>query len=173
MGNTEKEREREGGNLRQRVDRKRSAEKCTTSALVWQLCGHTTASACVRKRERERRRERGRDGKRGREKGTDGSGRETDVYPPTNTDIGGGRREESQAKSRWARSGLPEFHTHRALLRVPSRREENHTKAEAQPLHERENRREPSGIREWILQKRFEILKRKKNLLVSFASDNG
>lgn len=82
--------ESERGNLWQRVDRKRSAEKCTTSALVWQLCGRTTASACVRKRERERERERGRDVGRGREKGTDGSGRETDVYPPTNTGAGGG-----------------------------------------------------------------------------------
>lgn len=59
---------REGGNLWQRVDRKRSAEKCTTSALVWQLCWHTTASVFARGRERpsgtgrerERARERGR-----------------------------------------------------------------------------------------------------------------
>lgn len=132
-------RKREKGNLWQRVDRKRSAEKCTTSALVWQLCGRTTASACVRKRERERRRERGRDGgrERGREKGTGGSGRETDVYPPTNTDAGGGGREESQAESRWARSGLPEFHTHRALLRVPSRRGEPHEGGGATPSWKR------------------------------------
>lgn len=134
----ETERKRERGNLWQRVDRKRSAEKCTTSAaLVWQLCGRTTASACVRKRERERRRGRGRDGEKGREKGTDGSGREIDVYPPTNTDARGGGREESQAESRWARSGLPEFHTHRALLRVPSRRGEPHEGGGATPSRKR------------------------------------
>jgi len=155
MGN----RKRERGNLWQRVDRKRSAEKCTTSALVWQLCGRTTA--CVRKRERERRRERGRDGERGREKGTDGSGRETDVYPPTNTDARGGGREESQAESRWARSGLPEFHTHRALLRVPSRRGEPHEGGGATPSQKRGPPRIP-GSREWVPRKRLKFFEKKK-----------
>lgn len=42
---------RERANRCQRVDRKRSAEKCTTSALVWQLCRRTTAFACKRARE--------------------------------------------------------------------------------------------------------------------------
>lgn len=154
-------RKRERGKLWQRVDRKRSAEKCTTSALVWQLCGRTTASACVRKRERERLRERGRDGERGREKGTDGSGREIDVYPPTNTDAGGGGREESQAESRWARSGLPEFHTHRALLRMPSRREEPHEGGGATPSRERGPPRIPD-FREWFLRKRSRVFEKEK-----------
>lgn len=158
----ETERKRERGNLWQRVDRKRSAEKCTTSALVWQLCGRTTASACVRKRERERRRERGRDGERGKEKGTDGSGRETDVYPPTNTDAGGGGREESQAESRWARSGLPEFHTHRALLRVPSRRGEPHEGGDATPSRKREPPRIPGGFSRVGSPKALNIFRKEK-----------
>jgi len=139
---TQRKRERGGGGGTSGNGSIESAAQRNAPPLLW---SGSFAGAPPRPRasEREKENDGAREGEmekeREREKGTDGSGRETDVYPPTNTDIGGGRREESQAKSRWARSGLPEFHTHRALLRVPSRREENHTKAEAQPLHEREN----------------------------------
>lgn len=140
-------------------------------ALVWQLCGRTTTSACVRKRERERERERGRDGEKGGEKGTDGSGREIDVYPPTNTNARGGGREESQAESRWARSGLPEFHTHRALLRVSSRRGELHEGGGATPTR-KEGRREfpifASGFA-----KTFAIFRKEGSAFAERASYNG
>lgn len=87
-----------GGYLRQRVDRKRSAEKCTTSALVWQLCWHTTASVFPEEGERERESEQDGEGGRERERGI-----ASDQYRR--------RGRTSQADSRWARSGLPEFHT--------------------------------------------------------------
>lgn len=143
------EREREKKSLatgRSKAQRREMHHLC---ALVWQLCGRTTASACVRKREREREHGIGRDGERGREKGTDGSGRENDIYPATNTNAeGGGGQEENQAESRWARSGLPEFHTHTALLlRVPSRRREPHEGGGATPSRKRGSSR-VSGSRE-------------------------
>lgn len=137
MGN----RERERGNLWQRVDRKRSAEKCTTSALVWQLCGRTTASACVRKRERERRRAgEGETEKEGERKGlTEAEGRPTYIRRPIPT-----QGEEDERRAKPSRVGLGQVYpssTHTALSCVCHPAEENHTKAEAQPLREREDRR--------------------------------
>lgn len=89
-------------------------------------------------REKERReRERGRDGERGREKGTDGSGRETDVYPPTNTDARGGGRERRVKPSRVGLGQVYPSSTHTALSCVCHPAEENYTKAEAQPLREK------------------------------------
>lgn len=162
-----------GGNLWQRVDRKRSAEKCTTSGSgLAALRAHHRVRVRQKERKRTRARERERRRERGREKGTDGSGRETDVYPPTNTDARGGGREESQAESRWARSGLPEFHTHRVLLRVSSRRVELREGGGATPTR-KEGRREFPRESRVTSQKRSRFFEKRNRRSPSSPPNNG
>lgn len=83
----------------------------------------------------------GETGERGREKGTDRSGREIDVYPPTNTNARGGGRERRVKPSRVGLGQVYPSSTHTALSCVCHPAEENYTKAEAQPLREKEGRR--------------------------------
>lgn len=162
-GGTQGEREREGTSGNGSIE-SAAQRNAPPLALVWQLCGRTTASACVRKRERERRRGRGRDKEkeREREKGTDGK-RKGDRRISANQYRRRGRRgrEESQAESRWARSGLPEFHTHRVRLRVPSRRRVPHEGGGATPSLKGGPPRIPGSRAKWA-PKVFQIFRKEK-----------
>jgi len=117
----------------------------------------------VRERERERGREREREGdtEKGEERKvpTDAEGRPTYIRRPIPTGRGEGEaggREESQAESRWARSGLPECHTHRASLAcaIPPRRTARRRRRNPFVRKRVAPTRVLRGAREWDSQKR-------------------